>query len=1137
MKKLTHKAILASAGSGKTFQLAHRYIRLLSEKDQAGVNITPDRICAMTFTRKAAGEIFDEIAKYLRRAATDTDGAVADTNGHIGMNLSREEYLALLRRFIDGMHRSRIGTLDSFIVGIAKAFPVELGMPMSFQVMDTGGAAAKEMRRRILDHILSQTGPNAVSSTFLDAFKQATYGIEEKSMGKVLDGFLTDLGFQYRLCPDGSKWGNDKLIWGDGCPFKILDVDGAKLAGEITEWVAAQPRAKKTDHTFYDKLTETANALAGHTSASIASKLLKDTVFKRMRASLDAMRVGAVQIKYGTVKTPYIIDDDISGKFACLINNLLAVEYQRMLSRTAGLYTLLETYENEYQDIARATGIFSFTDIQYLLSGADETAPHISREQGGDRLYIDYRMDCRLDHWLLDEFQDTSDLQWGVFENLIEEVIQAESGRSFFYVGDVKQAVYGWRGGNHKLFKQILDKYNGSRSDGDKLIEEEPMQKTWRCSQAVIDTVNTVFSNLPEELPQSAVKEWCGVWRDHETASVTKEQGYVSLLDIPYEGSDGNKTGKRSQLVADLLNEMQPVKRNLKVGILVRDNKYGKKLVNHLAKECPDMNFVHEGEASITENEVAALLVNMVKVAGHPGDDYAWKYIQMTPMLEILGNKGITRGNVSVQLLQEIQEKGYQAFIRNWGGRLAETLARQGAGFGSYGIECLKRLESAAAEFDALGKLECDGFLRYMDSYTTREQPSSQSVRVMTIHQSKGLEFDVVILPELQDGKSGNMAKESRPKLILKGERNDPEWLLKMPARELAENDPCLVAQLDASNAEHCFSALCTLYVAMTRARHGLYMITSAYSYKKPPESIHASVLLKEQLAGEKNPEVGPNVKINGADHVCLYETSNGAEWYKDDWPIVGKEPEVEEITSLPDDYADREENSKILKHKEPSKQGAISRSAGSLFESKSADIMNFGSAIHELFEMVEWADDADVDKIVKDWEPTSSYDAEVTKDVIIQFRNCMNSDAIRNCLSKPEPQDIPRQDDSQKQTQKIPSSGGVDLPTHQARQRRGGFTLWLEKSFEVVLDNAFVSGAFDRVTIIRDEQGTPVSATIFDYKSSMVNAESEIDEKVKGYIPQMHTYRDALSVILNLPPDKITLNLLFTKQQILRKL
>ena len=100
MSKIGHKAILASAGSGKTFQLGHRYIRLLAEKDPAGSIVTPDRICAMTFTRKAAGEIFDEIANYLLMAAlNEKDAAVTSAtlrNSRLFMTLRKPDCMTLI---------------------------------------------------------------------------------------------------------------------------------------------------------------------------------------------------------------------------------------------------------------------------------------------------------------------------------------------------------------------------------------------------------------------------------------------------------------------------------------------------------------------------------------------------------------------------------------------------------------------------------------------------------------------------------------------------------------------------------------------------------------------------------------------------------------------------------------------------------------------------------------------------------------------------------------------------------------------------------------------------------------------------------------------------------------------------------
>ena len=95
--------------------------------------------------------------------------------------------------------------------------------------------------------------------------------------------------------------------------------------------------------------------------------------------------------------------------------------------------------------------------------------------------------------------------------------------------------------------------------------------------------------------------------------------------------------------------------------------------------------------------------------------------------------------------------------------------------------------------------------------------------------------------------------------------------------------------------------------------------------------------------------------------------------------------------------------------------------------------------------------------------------------------------------------------------------------------------TLWREKRFDLVHDNNYITGIFDRVTILRDDAGQPVGATVLDYKSSQVDTDAGIEHKVGEYRQQMVVYRDALAQILGLPPDRIVLQLLFTRQQVVR--
>ncbi|MFC1461033.1 UvrD-helicase domain-containing protein [Verrucomicrobiota bacterium] len=1107
MAAITHKAILASAGSGKTFQLAHRYIRLLADKGRDV--ITPDRICAMTFTRKASGEIFDSIAEYLQEAASDPHAARVTAVERINMpGLKQKDFLLLLKRFVNDLHRARIGTFDSFIIKIAKAFPLELGIPINFSVTDSDSSQAGENRQAVLDQILDPAGPKDLGKNFINAFKNATFGREEKTFGKVLDNLLNEMRVYFRLCPDQDKWGNENLVWpGKGRPWKgRMDFEGIPSAQAVIEWTNEQPARNANDRNFFSSLERIAGILAVYGPRSAWDPEFDKAVFPRLLDAFRGMKKGPVDIPYGRKDSFYSIPAEIGAHLYQLIHNLLVIEYDRILRRTIGLYDLLNTYENKYDDVTRASGIFSFTDIQYLLAGE----PAISRQRNlssADRLYIDFRMDCRLDHWLLDEFQDTSDLQWEVFENLISEIVQAPANenRSFFYVGDVKQAIYRWRGGNHELFLDIIDKFN----QHDTVIHMEPMLQTRRCSQPVTNALNTVFSSLPDNLPARAIEKWNKVWKPHETAVENKELGYVALMQPEHTPSGVEPEEARYGLVADLLNEIQPVRRGLEVGVLMRKNDSGRKLVNVLRRQCREMSVVHEGVAAVTENEVAQVLLALVKLAGHPGDEFAWKYIRMSPMAQVLEKRKIGRNNISPKLLAETQENGFQSFVHNWGTQLARVKDLQ-----DFGRESLDRLETAAAQFDMTGSRKVNGFLRFMERYTISEQPSSNAVRVMTVHQAKGLEFDIVILPELQDRGGSNMVKDSKTELLCAGKKSDPDWILRMPRKIIAEHDKRLKEQLDNADAEHCFDSLCLLYVAMTRAKRGLYMITSPTG--KTSDALYPSVFLKRQLVQEQNAEqAGP-----AENSAYLFESGpdcpggQGRRWYEKDWPE--KEPErlAPVIRPLPRGYAKQCKRRPVLHHREPSRQKDMTVNAARLFGAESTDIINFGKAIHELMAQIVWIEDADIEKIIKDWEPFSQYDKQVTKDVITQFRTCLQSETVRKSLSR----------------ENSPSFSCASLWPDSPNP-------WIEKRFDIVLNNELVSGTFDRVTIIRDAKGKPLSAVILDFKSSVVDTSSKIDEKVKDYTPQMTTYRQALSRILGLPQANIQLSLLLTRQALIRNI
>jgi len=1087
-----HVAIMASAGSGKTTRLAHRYIGLLADPDR---QVVPGRICAMTFTRKAAGEIFDRIAENLSKAASDKAVAKKMAEEDLQMpTLKSADFLRLLRLFLDSIHRTSIGTMDSFIVRVAKLFPLELGIPVDFQVADAEGALAMENRQGILMRILSKPDVKpAAQKEFLEAFKKATFGHEEKAFGDLLENLISSFHLHYRLCASADKWGNENLIWpGKGRPWKYSAGGLEKHTAAAGKWI--EEKLKSADGNYakvLENLRNIVEVLGTYGPTTPWADEFETTVGKRLITNVLESGPRDLSIEYQ--RNSYGIDPEAAGAMAHLVGNMMAVEIDRALRRTIGMHALLEHYDRAYDEATRQSGRFSFTDIQYLLARGDRSGmgSKISRLSGEEgKLYIDYRMDSKLDHWLLDEFQDTSDLQWAIFSNLISELIQASPDgyeRSFFYVGDVKQAIYRWRGGNPNLFREIYEEFNKNRT----VIDLQHIAKTHRCSQPVVDAVNKVFSALPASLPAGTAGKWKTVWKNHETYN-KDAPGYVALLEPPHTDENrDNQEESRYRLVADLLNEVQPVKRRLEVGILVRTNYAGSELANALRRDCPGMSFVHEGKAGITRNELVQALLSLVAVAAHPGDEFAWKHVQMTPLLALLETKGISRKNIAVNLLREVTDCGFQSFIDNWGAQLESTV-----NIGEYGRECLSRLENAAAEFDATGSRDCSSFLDFINEYEIHEEAMRTSVRIMTIHQAKGLEFDMVILPELQSRAGMNMVDSGTPDLIHAGKQSNPDWILRAPRSMVCDHDATLKAQLASVNEDACFDYLCLLYVAMTRAKHALYIVTS---HQGKSEVVRPARFIKEQLTGEMEPEAQPNTRINRSEYIRLYSSSEaGEKWFEARWPIEKSVTAPAAKTVRGKDYSKCKSMRKMLKRSEPSKQEQYERKASSMFDPESHDVLGFGSVIHKLFEQVEWVDkETDPDKIAKSVNISSCCSASVYDDACVQFRQALRSPEVRKALTKP--------------------AGNVEL--------------WREKGFDIVVDGEWISGIFDRVIIARNATGRATDAVILDYKSNRIEDEAgDIRRTAESYRRQMELYRLALSGILGLPQGRIAIQLLLTR-------
>ncbi len=1073
-------AIRASAGSGKTFRLAHRYIRLLSE------GVSPDGIVALTFTRKAAGEIFDAITGYISGACLN-DHAAAETTSRLGTGapeMTLHDYVAMLRRLLESMHRLHIGTIDSFAVKVVKSFPLELGVPSSFELMAGDDAATQSFRRRILDQLFAGDATSADRRRLLNAFEQARTGRSGKGVEEPLSDFIAAYQEHYRVLPQEDRWGEPSAIWPHGSPW-------LQTADEIHETAAAfcsclTPLGLTDAH--HERFSSFAEAVTCHTPYS-----RWDGPVKYMMEKLLCCAEGLLSGR-GTItlnRTEYELTGDAADHALALMRHVIAIDLKAAMARTRGIYHVIDMYDTLYDEVARREGRLTFADVQHLLtghgmrgSGAALTGSAAAADEA-TRLYIDYRLDSHLGHWLLDEFQDTSDLQWDVLGNLVDEVLQDDTGlRSFFYVGDVKQAIYGWRGGNPDLFDMLLKRYP--------VIEQDVLQLSRRSSQPVIDTVNKVFTEVPGEpdLPKGLAARWR--FEEHTTVHTDPEAGCTMLLEPPCdEGDLKPQSEDRYRVAAGLLRDINPTVRRssadsstpLTAAVLVRTNGQGKAVVDLLRRECPDMTIIHEGRAAIRDNPVVAVLLSLIALAAHPGNTLAWRHLHMSPLASALTTDRLTCDRLARHLLRHIQAHGFESLLRTWGGRLDAA-----ATLDAYGRKRLGELLTAATEFDSTGNRDCDEFLDFIDNYELHEQAADDAVRVMTVHQAKGLEFDVVILPELDDRLSITRARDTSFALARHPLTNEPLWALELPRRDIAEADPTLAAQVAKMQEDAALESLCLLYVAMTRAKRGLYVITSYPG--KTSSSFTQAAFLKRQLTGSTKPTESDGSLYNagGSSCTCLHATGN-ANWYKS-LPTVEPAPGPVEKPAVAMEATPAAYRRLIAVR--PSDADDAEREAAALFDENRKMRRELGSAVHLLLQGVEWLDEPD--SFIPPPAPAGG-DKELWQSAVAHVRSALDMPEISTVFQQPE----------------------------------GPVTLWRERRFEVVRGEEWITGAFDRVVIQRNQDGRPVYATIYDFKTDDIRGSAAVSARSAHYAPQMRTYRDVLSHMLGLRTKNVFIFLVFT--------
>lgn len=1047
MTPIRNETILASAGSGKTYALTTRFIALLA----AGVE--PERIAALTFTRKAAGEFFDEILTRLAGAASSGKDA-ARLAGEVGHEkMGRAEFGAMLKRMIDAMPRLTLGTMDSFFARVVSAFPLELGLSGEMRIIDAAEAA--EETRRVMGRFFAVTRERgAAQDAVLEAFKLATMGVEAKSVSRILDRFLEDYFELFRRAGDPAAWGNARRIWPGGFPWGRGAGDTGAHLRTLREWLAADCDAMTDGQR--KRWEDFAQAFEEWSPGAPWPKPLGYMVGAVFKAGADFAKGGVpLTIEKRKQTPPPAVCAAVDG----LVSAVVALELGRRLAVTQGIGSLLEQFDAAYDADVRRSGLLTFADVLELL-GASRLMGSGGRDSAARRA-VDFRLDGRVDHWLLDEFQDTSRRQWDVLEGWIDEAVQDPSGgRSLFYVGDVKQAIFSWRGGDPRLFGHVAARYSRG---GPRAIATRELNHSYRSGEEIVSLVNRVFGSaaIGGVFP-GANDRWARVWREHATA-VPDRKGQAAVLLA-------DDADARDRTTLEVVRALDPIGRGFSCAVLVKKNRTATRVAEYL-RRVGGIAAVAESDLQIgRDNPWSAAFVSLLRCAAHPGDSVSWEHLMMMPARAWLAAIGVTTQDALTRhVLRVVGESGFEALANAWTGGTRGSLASDDR----FTLVRAAQVIGAAREFDEAGGGSVAAFVRWLEGATVREPEGADIVRVMTVHKSKGLGFDIVILPDLEGG--GLSSRRDGPAVSLRDD-GSVDWILEYPGKLIAENDQRLGAYLEDAEADSAFESLALLYVAMTRAKRGLYAIiepvgeTNACSYPR---------LLAECVGKEVR-----EIEIGGARFEGVYAVGDSS------WLAQGSRPAP--VPPWKPKTLERGRAVQRTQRRVASVSLERTRSVAEVLGPAGRNSADQGTAIHALLAEIEWMDEMDATKWAADAKERGNQ-----ADVVDAVARFLRGSVAAGIFGRPG----------------------------------AGWEAWRERGLEAMIDGTWVSAVIDRVCVVRDELGVIREARLYEFKTGAVPDVAAGETVPPSHAEQLELNRRVLASASGLPVEKIRAALAYTKE------
>ena len=724
----------ASAGSGKTHTLTFEYLVMLFRDYQQhrGHFMPHSRILAVTFTKKATAEMKERILKALYILSTKTeespfyDDLIKEFHTD-GSTLQKQARKLLIGILTDYNHFS-VSTIDGFFQQVIRTFALDLNLSTTYDIALDGDEVVQQAVDEIFRRIRLQQEGNQDIVSWITEFAQ--HNMDENANGNL-----------HRSISDFSKQLNKEEV------KRHIEL--------LQEFFKNKQNIKDYKDTLSQIITKTHTRITAIQQQAIkdienTKGIKRDAVAAFYRPVQEILDKGlnktflkvieqpeAIYVKSKTTKSQqaYILSlyeehlRPLYQEMADVFNEEI-IDYYTAAAISKYLYTigLLQDVAEQVEATNRQIGRVPISDVNMLIHDVID---------GQEAPFIYERMGQYLHHFMIDEFQDTSSLQWQNFYPLINE---AESkGCDNLIVGDVKQSIYRWRNSNWKLLAGVHSKFSN--------VKQPDMLYNWRSAKLLIEENEQLISEYAKWMGKQFEQEKWDIESPlaqmamsiYETDAIHQKakKEYPGLFQLQFFDAKGEDLIKQTLQALD--SQLQSLREEgfewKNIALLVRRGDDAELLAHYLIEKGYPVESA-EG-MRIQSHPAVQLLVALMQQHIEPKNEVV-KYLIH---------------NLHSPFTEEQQSAIAQAFTLPLYEAVQQIITHLHLSAQEGALPYLTAFQDQVYQFTQKRVSNISSFVEYWekkaDKATIPSSPVVNAIRILTIHSSKGLEFDVVMLPFL----------------------------------------------------------------------------------------------------------------------------------------------------------------------------------------------------------------------------------------------------------------------------------------------------------------------------------------------------------------------------------------------------